>query len=208
MTTRVLLTGFEPFDGASSNPSIDAVELLADEGLPAIDIVGRALPVEFAAGAQRLRELIAQCEPDVVVCVGLASGRNEVSVERVAVNVADARIPDNGGARPVDEELVAGGPAAYFSTLPIKSAVLAARAAGVAAGISNTAGTYVCNAAMYHALDATQGSGTRAGFIHVPDVYAQDSALSLEDVVTALRAIVTASAEVRSDAVHPMGAEH
>ncbi len=188
--TSVLLTGFEPFDGSARNPSLDAVRTLAADGIPDVSLEALELPVEFDRARDLIREAIVRVQPDVVLSVGLAAGRPDITVERVAINLADARIPDNSGEQPVDQELVVAGAAAYFSTLPIKEIVAAIRGVDVAASLSYSAGTYVCNAVMYHALNATADGSAQAGFIHVPDVYAPDSQMTLEDVVRALRVAV------------------
>ncbi|OIV35647.1 pyroglutamyl-peptidase I [Mangrovactinospora gilvigrisea] len=164
---RVLMTGFDPFGGESVNPSWEAAVGVA-EALP--DAAARRLPVVFGAAGAALREAVAEVRPALVVCLGQAGGRAELSVERVAVNVDDASIADNAGARPVDEPVVPGGPAAYFSGLPVKACVAASRAAGVPAAVSQSAGTFVCNHVFYRLmhLAATEGPGLRGGFVHVP----------------------------------------
>src|SRR5690606_14334344 len=121
------------------------------------------LPVKFDAAAREIRARIRELRPDVVIATGVAGGRTTVTPERVAINLRDARIPDNGGAQPIDEPSRQGGPAAYFSTLPVKRI-----ASAIGGSVSHSAGTYVCNDAMYAVLDETRGSATRAGFIHVP----------------------------------------
>ncbi len=210
--TSVLLTGFEPFDGGSRNPSLDAVRMLAQKGIEGISLEVLELPVEFVTAGELVRAAIARIRPDVVLSIGLAAGRPDVTVERVAINLADARIPDNSGEQPVDQGLVAGGVAAHFSTLPVKEIVTAIRGTGVAASLSYSAGTYVCNAVMYHALNTTADGSTQAGFIHVPDVYASDSQMTLEDLVTAVRAaLLTCTvdrAELSLEEAAAMGREY
>jgi pyroglutamyl-peptidase len=167
----ILLSGFEPFAGDPTNPSWVAVRLARDllrgEGL---DVEAVELPCVFGESVRVLRREIERLQPAVVISAGLAGGRERLSLERVAINCDDARIPDNAGNRPVDEEVVPGGPAAYFSTLPVKAALRALQVAGLRAEVSQTAGTYVCNHLFYglmHCL-ATASPGTRGGFIHVP----------------------------------------
>ena len=175
--TTVLLTGFEPFADDATNPSGDAVRLVAQAWSGPERLVTAILPVTFAGAAATLRSLIAEHAPALVIATGLAGGRAAVTPERVAINLVDARIPDNAGARPCDEPSLAGGPAARFTTLPAKAIVRDAAAAGIPAALSTTAGTFVCNHVFYHALDAAAGMpGMRAGFIHVP--YARESAPS------------------------------
>ncbi len=210
--TSVLLTGFEPFDGGSRNPSLDSVRMLAQKGIEGISLEVLELPVEFVTAGELVRAAIARIRPDVVLSIGLAAGRPDVTVERVAINLADARIPDNSGEQPVDQELVAGGVAAHFSTLPVKEIVTAIRGTGIAASLSYSAGTYVCNAVMYHALNTTADGSAQAGFIHVPDVYASDSQMTLEDLVTAVRAaLLTCTvdrAELSLEEAAAMGREY
>jgi pyroglutamyl-peptidase len=166
--TTVLLTGFEPFAGAASNSSWDAVERVAEIWDGDAELVIELLPVTFAGASSSMRELIARHSPDLVIGVGLADGRDAVTPERVAINVEDARIPDNDGDQPVDRAIAADGPAAYFSGLPVKEIAEAIRAAGIPSRVSDTAGTYVCNSLMYSTMRAADGTDAMAGFVHVP----------------------------------------
>lgn len=159
----ILLTGFEPFGGDAGNPSGDAVRALAERWDGPDELATVILPVEFDAAAREVREWIRRLRPDVVIATGVAGGRTAVTPERVAINLRDARIPDNGGAQPFDEPSRHDGPAAYFSTLPVKRI-----ASAIGGSVSHSAGTFVCNDTMYAVLDETRGSATRAGFIHVP----------------------------------------
>ncbi|RDS90437.1 pyroglutamyl-peptidase I [Pseudomonas fluorescens] len=166
----VLLTGFEPFDQDLVNPSWEAVRQL--DGVQLDDdvrIVARRLPCAFATAGECLLQLISELRPAMVVATGLASGRSEISLERVAININDARIPDNLGEQPIDTAVVVGGPAAYFSTLPIKAMARAVREAGIAVSVSQTAGTFVCNQVFYRLQHELAGTGVRSGFIHVPN---------------------------------------
>ncbi|MFJ5955820.1 pyroglutamyl-peptidase I [Paenarthrobacter sp. NPDC092416] len=166
----ILLTGFEPFGADSINPSWQAVqlarEILRREGYTAEAV---ELPCVFGESVDVLVESIARYQPNVIVCAGLAGGRERLSLERVAINCDDARIPDNKGQRPIDEEVVPGGPSAYFSKLPVKAALRNLQVAGIKAEVSQSAGTYVCNhvfyALMHHLAADTE---TRGGFVHVP----------------------------------------
>lgn len=166
---KVLVTGFEPFGGEEINPSWEAVSGLPDE-IEGAEIIKRQLPVTFNGVRKILPKLIVDEKPDIVILTGQAGGRPNITVERVAINVMDSTMPDNEGFAPEDEPVFEGAPAAYFATLPIKAIVRALREAKIPAGISNTAGTYVCNTAMFTALHtiAVAGMKTRAGFIHVP----------------------------------------
>ncbi|ASA78478.1 pyroglutamyl-peptidase I [Thermococcus sp. 5-4] len=166
---KVLVTGFEPFGGEEINPSWEAVSGLPDE-IEGAEIIKRQLPVTFNGVRKILPKLIVDEKPDFVILAGQAGGRPNITVERVAINVMDSTMPDNEGFAPEDEPVFEGAPAAYFATLPIKAIVRALREAKIPAGISNTAGTYVCNTAMFTALHtiAVAGMETKAGFIHVP----------------------------------------
>lgn len=164
----VLLTGFAPFGGDAANPSGDVLPLVADAWARPERLVTAVLPVEFGTSGDDLRDLLAAHAPTVVVALGLAQGRSAITPERVAVNLDDARIPDNAGARPCDAPVVADGPTAYLSTLPVKAAVAAVRAAGLPAELSHTAGSFVCNHVFYALQHALAGSAVRSGFVHVP----------------------------------------
>ncbi len=185
----VLVSRFEPFDGAVANPSWETASRLAERGEELVGdrVVAVRLPVTFAGAWPVLDAAIREHDPDVVVALGLASGAPGVRLERVAVNVRDARIPDNAGAQPVDVPVVAGAPVGYWSTLPLKASLAAIRTAGVPAGVSSTAGTYVCNDVFYALMHHWgTGPGRRAGFVHVPDA----DVVPIEDQVAAVAAVV------------------
>lgn len=215
-TTRtVLLTGFQPFGGEHVNPSWQAVYALHGTRIAGHRVVARELPVAFGDSLKTLRAALREITPSLVICVGQAGGRAQLSLERVAINVDDARIPDNRGRQPVDLPVVDDGPAAYFSTLPIKAMLRALRGAGIPAEISQTAGTYVCNHVFYglmHALRARRG--VRAGFIHIPYSPAQAAlhpgapCLAIETVTAALRLAVQVALKTPSDIRMAAGAEH
>ncbi|NJE54425.1 pyroglutamyl-peptidase I [Thermococcus sp. 21S9] len=171
---KVLVTGFEPFGGEEINPSWEAVKALPEE-LNGATLLKVQLPVSFNRVREILPRLITKERPDIVLLTGQAGGRPNVTVERVAINVMDSTMPDNDGFKPEDEPVFEGAPDAYFATIPIKEVVKALRKAGIPAGVSNTAGTYVCNTAMFTALHtiAVAGMETKAGFIHVPFSHAQ-----------------------------------
>lgn len=211
----VLLTGFAPFGDDETNPSWDAVRLLHGRRVAGHRLEARCLPVEFGHSLKALRAAIRELRPRVVVCAGLAGGRTQVSLERVAINVDDARIPDNAGASPVDAPVVPGGPAAYFSTLPIKAIVETLRNGGIPAVVSQTAGTYVCNHVFYglmHALRRTPA--VRGGFVHVPHSpagaarHAGMPSLSTDLVAEALRIVVRTALTTPTDRRIAAGAEH
>ncbi|MFN7196492.1 MAG: pyroglutamyl-peptidase I [Hylemonella sp.] len=168
----VLVTGFEPFGGMPLNPSGAVAQALhgrlLDAGGRPVRLAGVVLPCVFGRSLQVLDQALAQHRPLLVLGLGQADGRTDLSIERVAINVDDARIPDNAGAQPVDVPVVAGGPAAWFSTLPIKAMVAALKAAGHPASVSQTAGTFVCNHVFYGLQHRLAGSGVRSGFMHLP----------------------------------------
>lgn len=166
----ILLTGFSPFGGERINPSWEVVKQFHQRRFNDATVIASRLPCAFGESLSLLNNLINAHRPTLVLALGQASGRSSLSVERVAINIDDARIADNLGRQPIDQTIVPGGPAAYFATLPIKAMVQAMRDGGVPAEISQTAGTYVCNHVMYgllHCLKALNYGG-RGGFIHMP----------------------------------------
>ena len=165
---RILVTGFEPFGGQSLNPSWQVAHALNGLTLKGAQVVSVQLPCVFAQALLVLQHTLAQHRPDIVLALGQAEGRCDFSVERVAINVMDARIADNAGAQPIDVPVVAGAPAAYFSTLPIKALVAGLRAGGFPASVSQTAGTFVCNQVFYALQHALAGQGVHSGFVHLP----------------------------------------
>ncbi|UII69738.1 pyroglutamyl-peptidase I [Pseudomonas sp. HN11] len=202
----VLLTGFEPFDQDSVNPSWEAVRQLEGVSLaPGVQIVARQLPCAFANAGECLTQLIDELRPAMVIATGLGPGRSDISIERVAININDARIPDNLGEQPIDTAVVTGGPAAYFTTLPIKAMVQSVREMGIAASVSQTAGTFVCNQVFYLLQHALAGSGVRSGFIHVPFLPeqvagSQRPSMALGTMVAGLQAAVLAAWQTPVDA--------
>ena len=214
-TPTILLAGFAPFDGQSVNPSWEAVRALRGKRIAGHRIVARCLPVAFDASLEQLRAALRETSPALVVCVGLAGGRERISLERIAINVDDARIPDNEGDQPIDEAVVAGGPAAYFSTLPIKSMLAGLREAGFPVEVSQTAGTYVCNHVFYGLMHALRNRRRiRAGFIHIPYSPEQAAAIAeapcvaVETVIDALRLALRIAIGTRIDPRVAAGAEH
>ena len=165
---RILVTGFEPFGGQSLNPSWEVARALHGLQLQGAQVSSVQLPCVFAQALPALQQALAQHRPDIVLALGQAEGRCDFSVERVAINVQDARIPDNAGAQPIDVPVIAGGPAAYFSTLPIKTLVASLKAAGFPASVSQTAGTFVCNQIFYALQHTLAGMGVHSGFMHLP----------------------------------------
>jgi pyroglutamyl-peptidase len=205
---KALVTGFEPFDRDTINPSGEAVRLLGKR-IGRLRVATAELPCSFGKSTAVLREAIEDTKPDIVLCTGLAGGRAELCLERVAINVQDARIRDNDGKRPVDKAVVKDGPAAHFATLPIKACVAELRRAGLPAAVSNSAGTFVCNHIFYALMDiaASQRWPMRGGFLHVP--YAPEQAarlgaapsMAIEDIARGVEIILEVSA-VRSADIH------
>jgi pyroglutamyl-peptidase len=198
MKKIILLTGFEPFNKETINPSWEAVRQLDGwhEGEFAVHV--RQLPVVFGHALKVLHQAVEELQPSIVIAVGQAGGRVDMSVERIAINVDDAPVPDNQQRQIVDQPIVNGGPAAYFSTLPIKAIVHELREAGLPASVSQTAGTFVCNHVFYGLMHQAHEWGTtmRAGFIHIPYLPQQAAqhpgfaSMKLEDVVEGLRIAV------------------
>ncbi|MEJ6003532.1 pyroglutamyl-peptidase I [Paucibacter soli] len=201
----ILLTGFEPFGGEHINPSWEVARALDGELIAGARVQALQLPCVFGAALQGLAQGIAQHRPAMVLALGQAAGRSELSVERVAINVDDARIADNRGSQPIDEAVIAGAPAAYFSTLPIKSMVAALRVAGYPAGVSQSAGTFVCNHLFYGMQHQLAGSEVRSGFLHIP-LLPQQAALqpgqpsmALETMIAGVRLALGVAWRVRND---------
>lgn len=171
---RLLITGFDPFGGEKINPAWEAVKGLPDN-IDGVEVIKLQIPTVFKKSAQKLFENIDSVKPDVVICVGQAGGRYELSMERVAINLDDGRIPDNEGYQPIDVKVFEDGENAYFTTLPIKAMVEEIKRAGIPAAVSNTAGTYVCNHIMYSLLYYIHKNSLniKGGFIHVPYITEQ-----------------------------------
>ena len=210
---RVLMTGFDPFGIDTINPSWLAVQALHGREVAGHRIVAAQLPTVFGESVDALRALLVAHQPALVICVGQAGGRSAISLERVAININDARIADNAGAQPIDTQVAAQGPAAYFSTLPIKAMMLAIRNEGIAAEVSQTAGTFVCNHVFYGLMNALAGMpalrATRGGFIHVPWLPTQGApSMPLSDMVRGLQAAVASALRTGRDAGVSAGAEH
>lgn len=187
---KIIVTGFDPFGGEKINPSIECVKALPD--IEGVELIRLELPTVFKESAKRLNEVINDVKPDAVLSVGQAGGRAGITMERIAINVDDARIPDNISQQPIDEEIQVEGEAAYFSTLPIKRIVKAIREAGISAEVSNSAGTFVCNHIMYQALFAATKADKpfKAGFMHIPFIPEQTAdkpSLPLEESTKALQ---------------------
>ena len=215
MPATVLLTGFDAFGGDAVNPSWLVAQALHGETLQGHQIVAAQLTTEFAGSGRQLAALLRQHQPALVLCLGLAGGRAGLSLERIAINVQDARIADNAGAQPIDVAVDKFGPAAYFSTLPIKAMLQALTAANIPADVSQTAGTFVCNHVFYtlmHGLKKPGGkvkarSGSRGGFIHVPYLPDQGTpCMTLDDMVRGLRVAIACALAIQKDVLAAAGA--
>jgi len=210
---KLLLTAFDPFGGDSVNPALEAVKLVKNT-VGSVQVVKLEVPTVFRKSIATVQAAIEREKPDAVLCIGQAGGRFDITPERVAINIDDARIKDNEGNQPVDEPIFADGDPAYFATLPIKAMVQAIKDAGLPASVSNTAGTFVCNHLMYGVLYtlAKKYPGVRGGFMHVPFITPQvvgrpsTPSLSLPDVVRGIEAAVGAVGLHLNDVKLPGGA--
>ena len=166
---KVLVTGFDPFGGEPINPAWEAVKAMKDT-IAGAEIVKMQIPTVVGKSIEKIHQKMKELQPDLVISVGQAGGRFGVTPERVAINVTDARIPDNEGNQPIDEPIFPDGPAAYFSNLPVKAMVQAIKDAGYPSVLSNSAGTYICNHVMYGILYYIEKEfpNVRGGFFHVP----------------------------------------
>ncbi|WP_125574317.1 pyroglutamyl-peptidase I [Levilactobacillus huananensis] len=209
---KILVTGFDPFGGETTNPAMEAVKRLPAT-ISGAQVIPLVVPTEFKRCATVVRSAIEADHPDVVLSIGQAGGRFGLTPERVAINLADGRIADNAGVQPTGDLIEATGAAAYFTQLPVKAMVQAIRAAGIPSLLSTTAGTYVCNDLMYRVqyLRATEFPKLRAGFLHIPFLPSQvvtkpgQPSLALDDdvrgITAAITAIVTTPVERQSDAL-------
>lgn len=204
---KILLTAFEPFGGETMNPALEAVKRIADH-VGDTEVIRLTVPTVFYKSITVVSAAIETEKPDAVLCIGQAEGRCELTPERVAINLDDARIPDNEGNQPIDRPIFDDGAPAYFSTLPIKAMVRSIRNAGIPASVSNTAGTFVCNHLMYGLLYTLekQHHGVRGGFMHVPLAPGQAAnrstpvpTMSVQDIVSGIEAAIQAIAECEYD---------
>lgn len=203
---KVLVTGFDPFGGESINPAWEAVKVIKDE-IAGAEVVKMQIPTVVGKSIAKIHDKLVEINPDIVIAVGQAGGRFGVTPERIAINVTDARIPDNEGNQPIDEVIFEDGDAAYFSNLPVKAMVQAIKDAGYPSVLSNTAGTYICNHVMYGILYYIQKEfpNARGGFIHVPYATSQvvnkpnTASMSLADITASLEAAIKAAVENQAD---------
>ncbi|WP_426576461.1 pyroglutamyl-peptidase I [Xenorhabdus stockiae] len=212
----ILVTAFEPFGGDATNPSWEAIKRLQGSRVADASIEVHQLPCIFDTSLAQLYTIIDNYQPELVISVGLAGGRPDITVERVAININDARIADNAGNQPIDTPIIVGGPAAYFSSLPIKAMVRALNMSGIPATVSQTAGTFVCNHVMYGLLHylTQKYPAARGGFIHVPYLpeqateYTNMPSMSLEIITSALKTAIEVAWENKSDIAVMGGATH
>ncbi len=203
---KLLLTAFDPFGGEKINPAEEAVKLVKEK-IGDVDVVKVRVPTVFGKSVKTVQEAIAKEQPDAVLCIGQAGGRFDLTPERVAINLDDARIPDNEGNQPLDHKIFEDGENAYFATLPVKAMVESIRAAGIPASVSYTAGTFVCNHLMYGVLYtlAKEYPNVKGGFMHVPFVTEQVvdkknmPSLSLDTVARGIEAAIKAIGENSAD---------
>lgn len=203
---KILLTAFDPFDKEKINPALEAVRIVRTEDLNA-EIVKLEVPTVFKKSIATVYAKMKEINPDVVFCIGQAGGRSELTPERVAINIDDARIKDNEGNQPIDTIIFEDGESAYFSNLPIKAMVEKMKKEELPAAISNSAGTFVCNHLMYGVLyyNAKEFPDCRAGFMHVPFIPEQVvnrpgvPCLELEDITKGIHASLKAIIEHKQD---------
>jgi len=209
---KILVTGFDPFGGEKINPALETIKRLPDTILGA-QIIKLEIPTVVGKSLAKITEAVEKENPNVVLSIGQAGGRSEITVERVGINIDDCRIPDNEGNQPIDEPVIKGGPAAYFVTVPIKAIVENVKAHNIPASISNTAGTFICNHVCYgvaHLAAARTAAGKpmKSGFIHIPFLPEQvigkpalTPSMSLETIVSgithALEAIVKHGSDIK-----------
>ncbi|UTY38593.1 pyroglutamyl-peptidase I [Allocoprobacillus halotolerans] len=212
---KILVTGFDPFGGEKINPAIESVKKLPDE-IAGAEIVKLEIPTVCHQSLKVIDAAIAQYDPDVILSIGQAGGRSDITVERIGINIDDCRIPDNAGQQIIDEPIYPDGPAAYFSNLPIKAMVAKIQELHIPASVSHTAGTFVCNHVLYgvrHMIE-TKYQGKRSGFIHIPFLPEQVvdkknmPSMSLDTIVQALIGAIEVIATTQDDLKVTGGATH
>jgi pyroglutamyl-peptidase len=203
----ILVTGFDPFGGEPVNPALESVKKLKGMIIEDYEVKVREIPTVFDKSIDHLIEAIEEVQPEMVICVGQAGGRPDMTVERVAINVNDARIPDNDGNQPIDTEVVQGGPVGYWSTLPIKAMVKEMNEQGIPASVSHTAGTFVCNHLFYGLMHyiAKNNERIRGGFIHIPFLPEQtirnagQPSMAIETIVKGLKIAIESAVKYEND---------
>ncbi|MBO0451909.1 pyroglutamyl-peptidase I [Candidatus Enterococcus murrayae] len=210
---KVLITGFDPFGGAAINPAYEAVKRLPDT-IEGAEIHKLEIPTVFKKDEEVLAKAIEEQQPDIVICVGQAGGRSDISIEKVAINLMEARIPDNEQQQPLNQVIHEDGETAYFATIPVKAMVSNVKKAGIPSSVSYTAGTFVCNDIMYRLLYLAdkQKKNIKGGFIHVPylpeqvlDLPVGTPSLSVETIAKGLEAAVAAAVTTDEDQHVAMG---
>lgn len=212
---KILLTGFDPFGGEKVNPAFEIIQRVKED-LEGNQIIKLEIPTVFKKSIEVLKKGIEEIKPDYVLCIGQAGGRTALTVERVAINIDVARIPDNEGNQPLGTSIFSDGETAYFSTLPINAMVKAIQYLGVPATVSNTAGTFVCNHLMYGALYLAKKEfkEIKCGFIHVPFLPIQVidkpnmASMSVDDMVRGIEASIIAMVNTNQDIVMNTGETH
>lgn len=212
---KILLTAFDPFGGEKINPALEAVKAVSSQ-IGTTEVMKLEVPTVFYRSIDTVMAAVKDLQPDAVLCVGQAGGRFGVTPERVAININDARIPDNEGNQPIDTPVYEDGQAAYFTTLPVKAMTEAIKSQGLPSSVSNSAGTFVCNHLMYgvlYHLDKEYPK-IRGGFVHVPFIPSQvvdkanAPAMSIPDITAALEACIRAIEANKEDIVAAGGKEH
>lgn len=206
---KILVTGFDPFGGESINPAYEVVKRLRDS-ISGAEVVKLQIPTAFNESIKKTADKIKEINPDFVLNIGQAGGRSGITVERVAININDARIPDNLNQQPVDTKIDEAGENAYFASIPIKAIVQAIRHKKIPAAVSDSAGTYVCNHIMYGVLNYIHKNNLniKAGFIHIPYLFQQvidkpntpamDIETMVEAIETAIEVIVTKDKDIKN----------
>ncbi|WP_242143241.1 MULTISPECIES: pyroglutamyl-peptidase I [unclassified Bacillus cereus group] len=212
----VLLTGFDPFGGEKMNPAWEVVKALHEKEGNGYKVISKQIPTVFHKSIEQLEAYIDEFNPELIICIGQAGGRADITVERIAINVDDARIPDNEDYQPIDVPIIEGGPVAYWSTLPIKAIVKKLREEGIPASVSQTAGTFVCNHLFYglmHQL-ATKNKNTRGGFVHIPflpeqaSLHVNQPSMSLSTIIAGIQLLIEVALQVEKDIVECGGTTH
>ena len=192
---HLLITGFDPFGGESVNPAWEAVRRLPDT-VGDYRLTRIQIPTRFALAAQTVLAAAEADNPDVILCVGQAGGRSAVTPERIAINLNDARIPDNGGFQPTEQPIDPDGPDGIFATVPVSAMARAIRDTGISGQVSLSAGAFVCNDTLYRLLRHSAGTDTRVGFIHVPFLPEQAKegvpSMTLDQIIAGLTAAICA----------------
>jgi len=206
MVKKVLITGFDPFGKDVVNPALEAVKKLEGKKIDDVELITQKVPTVFHQSIKVVTEAIEKHQPDVVICVGQAGGRTQITPERVAINVDDARIPDNQNNQPIDEAIAEDGPVAYWSTLPVKRMVHEMKESGIPAAVSNSAGTFVCNHLFYGVMNYLEKNAPhiRGGFIHIPFIPEQTvnnnaPSIGLDTIVKGLEVAAVVAANEKED---------